>query len=77
MTESLRYLSYSREASPIGPPAGRGLLYGPLGTQLERGSLFLMGKLRFTLFCPTHAVRGIQNIHVAVNNDLQRQYIVE
>lgn len=54
MTESLRYLSYSGEASPIGPPTGRGLLYGPAGTQLEGGSSFLMGKLRLFLFCPTN-----------------------
>lgn len=54
MTESLRYLSYSSEASPIGPPTGRGLLYGPSGTQLEGGSPFLMGKLRLLLFCLTY-----------------------
>lgn len=54
MTESLRYLSYSREASPIGPPTGRGLLYGPPGTQLEGGNSFLMGKLRLLLFSPTN-----------------------
>lgn len=36
------------------PPIGRGLCYGPLGTQLEGGSSFLMGKLRLLLFCPTN-----------------------
>lgn len=51
MTESLRYLSWSREASPIGPSVGLGLLYGPWGTQLEGGNSFLMGKLRLLLYC--------------------------
>lgn len=41
MTESQRYLSWSREASPVGP-SGQGLPDGPSGAQLEGGSSSLM-----------------------------------
>lgn len=52
MTESLRYLSYSGETSLAPPsPTGRGLLYGPPGAQLEKGSPSLMWKLRLLPFC--------------------------
>lgn len=63
MTESLRYLSYSREASPIGPPTSQGLLYGLLGTQLEGRSSFLMGKRRLLLFCRTNKLHWKITIH--------------
>ena len=42
MTEGLRYLSCRGESSLIGPFSVLGLLYGPLGAQLEGGNLARM-----------------------------------
>lgn len=61
MTESQRYLSWSREASPVGP-SGQGLPYGPSGAQLEGGREFITnGKLK-PLSCPTN------KLHWSINN---------